>query len=431
MSPLRNGVWMLLYQAARMALGVVLTAWVARSLGPGGFGDYHTVVAMALLFSSLATLGLQSVVIQNAAIASAPDAVLSTALWLRLGSGLLTVALALATVPLWAPPHFEWGWALALVVLVAQAWDVVEYGFISSQHMRPVALVHLTALLLTALTTWIGLLRHAGTGWFLGCFALEYILVATCYAFLFRGKMSTPLRHAAEWARPLLVQGAPMLVSSLAYLLYLRIDTVMLQALAGSQQAGWYSASARLAQMSLFLPMIVVNAVSAQLARSHREASARYTWQKQALYSLLATLGLGVALGCTLLGPWLVPLLFGEAYAPSAILLAWHGWIALPLFVRTGMDRVFVTEGHAKFNMLFHGTIALANVGLNFVLIPRFGALGAVVASLLAVVLGGFVLPLCFSTMRPGARQAWLGLCGPWLWLNAELRTELRGWLGK
>jgi len=428
LSALRTGSWLLLNLVVRLAVGLFLTAWVARALGPAGFGEYQSTIALVLTLSTLASLGMTGVVMQAAAVSSEPATLLGTALRVRAIAGLFLLLGSLTMQSWWLPASLHWSSLCVLLVLLTQAFDVVEYGFINKQHTRPVALVHMGALLVTSLATWMGLRQNAGTDWFIATFTLEYLLVAAAYLLLRTRSAQGTWKFDSSEARMRLRQAFPMLISTLSYMLYLRIDTVMVQAIAGSHQTGLYSASARIAQMGLVLPSILINAVSAGLALNWRDNRPLYQKQVLALYSLLSTVGLIIALASTLLAPWLIALLFGSSFQGSAPLLAWHAWIALLLFVRTGLDRILVTEGLALHSMQSHLAIAMLNLLLNAIFIPYLGALGAVYASLMSILLGGYIIPTLRGETRPGMLLAWQGLLGPLLWVRPDVRRVLQDW---
>ena len=168
--------------------------------------------------------------------------------------------------------------------------------------------------------------------------------------------------------------------------------------------------------------------VAARLAHSFKDEPAAFKRQMMALYSLLSSAGLALALSCALLSTWLVNLLYGDAFERAAPLLTLHGCLAWLLFVRAGLDRSLVVRQRPRDCMGAQLSIALLNVAFNFWLIPRLGALGAVYASLGAVALGGFVLPALVPASRPALQEAWIGLGGPLLWLKPEWRAVLLSW---
>lgn len=60
-----------------------------------------------------------------------------------------------------------------------------------------------------------------------------------------------------------------------------------------------------------------------------------------------------------------------------------------------------VAEGKVKWVQVTTLVGALANVGLNFLLIPKWGIQGAALASLLTQFLANFLTPACIPSLRP------------------------------
>ncbi len=77
-------------QILRMVAGVLVGIWVARYLGPEQFGVFSYVIAFASLFSSIAKLGLDGIVVRD--LVKDPEQrnqYLGTAFWLKLLGALL------------------------------------------------------------------------------------------------------------------------------------------------------------------------------------------------------------------------------------------------------------------------------------------------------------------------------------------------------
>lgn len=62
---LGNGSWLFADKAVRMSIGLIVGVWLARYLGPDRFGKFNYAIAFAALFSPIATLGLNGVVVRE------------------------------------------------------------------------------------------------------------------------------------------------------------------------------------------------------------------------------------------------------------------------------------------------------------------------------------------------------------------------------
>ena len=62
----------MLDKGLRLVLGLVIGIWMARALGPVKFGQFNYAFAFVALFSSIASLGLDGVLVRN--LVNAPEA---------------------------------------------------------------------------------------------------------------------------------------------------------------------------------------------------------------------------------------------------------------------------------------------------------------------------------------------------------------------
>ena len=60
-----NISWLLIDKMLRMVVSIFLGTWIARYLGPEKFGIFNYAVAFVGLFGSLASLGLDEIVIRD------------------------------------------------------------------------------------------------------------------------------------------------------------------------------------------------------------------------------------------------------------------------------------------------------------------------------------------------------------------------------
>src|SRR5438132_9740832 len=68
---LGNLGWLMADRILRLGVGLIVGIWVARYLGPERFGIYNYAIAFVAMFSVLATLGLESIVVRD--MVRAPD----------------------------------------------------------------------------------------------------------------------------------------------------------------------------------------------------------------------------------------------------------------------------------------------------------------------------------------------------------------------
>lgn len=174
-------------------------------------------------------------------------------------------------------------------------------------------------------------------------------------------------------------------VAALLYPVFFQVSTVLLKYLGSNAKAGHFGVALAVMMAIYLFPSTVYQKFL--LSRLHRWAvhdRPRF-WR---IYRMgnLAMLAAGIAVGAALalVAPWLVPLAFGPAFADVDELLAVLA-ICVPLrFLSTSVGSALLTENHMRYRVVAMLAATLVAVALNAWAIPRFGALGAAWATVVA-----------------------------------------------
>jgi O-antigen/teichoic acid export membrane protein len=176
----------------------------------------------------------------------------------------------------------------------------------------------------------------------------------------------------------------PMWIIGMGFLIMTELDTAMLGFFSTEREVGVYAAAKqiinKLPQIALIMSMSLMPMfarVEAHRADALKTAFKRLVRQNIAIFSI-------ITVAILLLAPALVAVFFGSAYAPSAtplrILSLWLPAASTNVLLNGFMDYRTMAGRRA-----LHFALGLGlNVGLNMLLIPRFGATGAAWATLLA-----------------------------------------------
>jgi O-antigen/teichoic acid export membrane protein len=398
--------WLVGHRVVRLMVSLVVGVWVARYLGPRSYGDLSFALACVAVLSPLATLGFDRLVVRD--LVELPDAApetLGSAFALRMLGGLAAGTLALAAIALLRPGNAE---ARALVALAAaaqllQAADVVEQWFQAQVRPRAAVVATLAAGLLGAALKVILILARAPLVAFAWALLAEAALAGVGLALAYRlaGGRPGPWRWSRERAVGLLRDGWPLMLSSAMVMVYLRIDQVMLGKMASSEEVGNYSIAVRLVEVWYFLPMAIVAAVFPGIIEARRVSEALFLSRLQKLYGLMALLGYAVALPTCLLASWALSIVFGDAYGRAGPMVAVLVW-SLP-FTNLGVARgSYLTAMNWKYAYLFMVALGgVVNVVLNLALIPRWGGMGAVIASCISYWLAAHGACYLYPPLRP------------------------------
>jgi O-antigen/teichoic acid export membrane protein len=159
-------------------------------------------------------------------------------------------------------------------------------------------------------------------------------------------------------------------------------DRLFLVELSGTDEVGLYSVGVRIASVAMLLVTAFRLGWPAFAYAIEDEGEARTTYAFVLTYVVLLMSWLAVAL--TLLSPWLVDTIAAPAFGESSRVV---GPLAFGAIGFAGYVVVVIGVGRIRrtqFNWVVTGIAAAVNVALNLILIPRYGMMGAGVATLVS-----------------------------------------------
>lgn len=387
-STLASHTFFSLLSAASNGLLVVLVIVAARILGPEDFGKYATGMAFVFLLEPLTDLGMREYltreVARNREVAKRAFAVMSS----------IKLALCAGTAVLIFPIAAALGYTGEIMLvsgILAVAMFFRSYKFAVRCFFRAfgrydfeTALVvgeRVVTLIMALIVLWSG----GGLIGFVMVFPAVRLVDFVVTLIVFRkkiGRIGLSLNWD-EW-RAMLVGSLPFALMLGMGVLYSRIDVLMLSAMRPFLEVGWYSTGYTLIDVSIIVPMVLSAAVFPTLSvlslsdRNKFEVICRRT-VKYLIIAAAAFMFGGLAVADEI-----ILALFGKAYANSAdvlrILLGSLGFsfvASLSTIFLFALDR----QRQALFSLVI---TVLIVVLLNFLLIPRFGFIGAAVGTALA-----------------------------------------------
>ena len=184
-----------------------------------------------------------------------------------------------------------------------------------------------------------------------------------------------------------------ILVSSLQIVL-VQSDTIMIGALVGATEAGLYTAAKRIAGLLIF-PLIAVNAslsativsLYAQQARAELQRVVNLAVNAVFLITLATCVAIAVA------GKPILAIFGGEFSAGYTVLLI----LLLGQLINSFSGPVAVIlnmTGHHHDTARWYLVSAVTNIGLNFALIPVYGAEGAAIATVIATIISNLAMAI-------------------------------------
>ncbi len=176
----------------------------------------------------------------------------------------------------------------------------------------------------------------------------------------------------------------PFALHGLMWVVYYQVDMIMLKALAPEAEVGFYGAAYRVMEIFGALPRVVFYVAFTQFAKCHAEDPAtmpHHIFKSMRMLFLLIIPCLVIA---GYLQPHVIPFMFGEAFVLSVSLLAvLLPGLAIKMFSTLSEEYLLATEREKQLPYLLL-IVSITNIATNMILIPRMGAMGAAIATVVS-----------------------------------------------
>jgi len=214
------------------------------------------------------------------------------------------------------------------------------------------------------------------------------LALALCIAYLYQ-KLGNFYQHFdLHVAKEMLQDSWPLILSALAVALYMRIDQVMIKQMLGDKEVGLYSAAVRLTEVWYFIPVLITSSLFPAIVTAKKANESLYYSRLQKLYDLMALVAITLAIPTTFLSGWVITLLYGNAFTAAGSVLAINVWAGLLVFLGVVNARFILVEGMNKIMLYMTVSCITLNVIFNLIFIPKYGIIGASIATLLSQCFG-------------------------------------------
>lgn len=398
-----NMSWLTVDKILRMGVGLVIGIWVARHLGPEMFGALSFALAILGILAGVGTLGLQNIVVRDIVCRRkrAPR-IIGTSLALQAAAGLVIYVGVLAALAKLGPQDELLRLLVAIVSarMLVQCSSVFEYWFEAQVQSRFTVVAQVTAFGITSISKIILILIEAPVFWFAAAVFFEAVLAAVLLAIIFLKFGLTSPRPSIDFrmARYLLRQSWPLIISAVAVGLAMRVDQVMIGLFLETRDVGYYSVAVRIAEILALPGMILASSIFPRLLslgaqRFHFEYVRILRYPFYSLFAAAAMLAIAAE-------P-LINFIFGRDFAAAAPALSVVVF-SIPLTYISVMTSKYLLMLKDPSEILRRQLAGLfINIGLNLLLIPWIGIVGAAFATVLTDFLISIAMDFGRSRYKP------------------------------
>jgi O-antigen/teichoic acid export membrane protein len=405
---LRNTAMVLAAKVVARVLALITVIATLKHLHEGPYGTFTTVISYTAIVSVVLDLGFNVLYVREGARHPAEIQrylrnVMSLRLVMAVGSlVVLAIALAIAGLSSLLVPGF------VLMVLTSYS-TLLRNTLYAVQRLtyEAVAVVLESAVLLGLVL--IGIKVNGGVTFFVWAYAGQYAFSCAYFAAVLAWKKIAVIgwRFEPQLLRQWFFQSLPFALTFVLTILYFKVDQPILFAIRGQVEAGWYAAAYKPFEALLFIPMTLLSVVFPVLSVYFRERPQELTDAVSRFFKALLVVGWPIAVGLLMLAHPLTTMFLYPKSEPALRILA----LALAVgFVNNAFIGALSAADRQSSFTWAAGWSLLANVGLNLMLIPFFGYIGASIATVMTeVVLGvaGWILTRRHIGKVPVLQMSW------------------------
>ena len=399
-----NTSWLLAERIFRMAVQLFVGIYVARYLGPERFGLLSYANSYVGIFTAIAILGLDGIVVRE--LVKSPDqrdTFLGTSFLLKVVGTLLMWVLILATLffsnndPLTS----------ALIAIIAfgvlfQTFNVIDYNFQAEVKLKYVVHSQIVQLIVSSITKLVLILKGLPLVWFAAVYSLDAIILAVglAYAYSRNSGSIKKWKWNAKVALALLLDSWPLMFAYMSYLIYAKIDRIMIKEMLDEHNVGIYSAAYILYEAPLFISLMIAKSVYPILVQYYQDNKNKFFQLYSTLSSYMTLLSYLIVLFIFIFHEILIQITFGESFEESSKILMLLSFGMIPMFNAFLRSSYITISGNQKIILYTTLFSAMLNIVLNLLLIKAYGVIGAVYATVFTLTLSLIVLNFAFTNTR-------------------------------
>jgi polysaccharide transporter, PST family len=384
----------------RLGLGFLLSILVARHLGPHDYGLFNLVLSYVHILIPFYTFGVDEGLIKmlvrykDSSDLHKIDKIMATAFFVKLSGGLMAIVVIMSAMllPGDQDPLVIKATLLLSGIMLFRAIDVVDDWYQALLAIKKLALVRILALLLISLLKFYFVYTKREWIYFIWISCAEVLLIEVLYLVIyFRDKKGSFFRIKLidiDIFREILKSSLPMLLILILNYALSRVDQIMIGLLVGNNELGKYAVAVKLIDIWQFFPFAIINTMFPLILKSYFDANSQrspeYILRLKKLYSVLTWSSLLISIFFFLFSNRIIEFFYGAAYDGAGLYLGTYCWLTVFTFFTFAQTKIYTIE-NAISDGVFISVIALfLNIIGNFILLEKFGAIGAIYSSILA-----------------------------------------------
>ncbi|WP_139299296.1 flippase [Vibrio vulnificus] len=359
---------------------------IAREAGPYMFGTYSSILSVTIILSAISALGLNSLLAKEFINKENKiDDILSNALLTRVFSCCI-FSFAAFPISYYVLKVDSTLSLLSSIIVMTSVSQVIDIFFESRLRSVIVAKYKSIAYLTGFALKVISVTYFSSAYSIIVAHILEMSLLLMLSVYFLKSSNDAKVRLSAfsvSYSKKLLKIGSPLMLSSIASIVYMKIDQVFIVALLDKESVGYYSAAVRLCEGLFIISAVIVPSLFPNMLSLYNSSKEKFNRFIGNVFFFLLAIGVLISIPVYLLSDSIIHILYGDEYINSSDVLMWY-CLSIPLiYIGDLFSRWIIVTDNIMLSLQRHLLGLTVNTVMNFILIPTYGIEGAAIASFL------------------------------------------------
>lgn len=389
----------LLKVVTTVALSLLSIRLITGYLGKEGFGDYTTTLAFFAFFSAIADLGISAVTVREISREGADERhILSRVVSLRLISSVGLFLLAPVVLFFFSYPlSVKLGIWITVGAVIFSSFSLFLNGiFQKNIAMDKIALIEFFGKLFQVGAVFVVVSLNLGFLAIISTLLISLVFNASLAFIMSRRYAKFSFIIDVEYWKKFLHQSLPLGASALITFFYFKLDAILLSILQGSGAVGIYGVAYKIIENLTFFPAMLAGLILPLLAKSVFTDKKKFRDIADTTFRVFFIIIVPIIVGGIFLSADIVNIVSGAGFEESGIVLELLLLSLGFIFFGHYFNMMLIVANLQKKLMKMLIFVAIFNISLNFVLIPRYSFFGAAIASvfteMLVVTLTSFLV---------------------------------------
>lgn len=401
----KNVSWIFFGNVLHAILSFLLSILVARILNLNDNGLLTYATSWITFFSSVGSLGFHGIISREfSKNESRANEYIWSCIFARILFSVIAI-IALQVIVRVASPNEP---VLHTIVLCQSStilfgtFDIFIYWYRYKNQAKITAGYRLLAFFFSAVWRVIAILVFDSLILYVIGVASETLIFIVFLIHFYRKNYTTQVSIKKDTMSSMLRMSYPFIFSAILSTIYGQADKIMLKSMIDNSSVALYNASMMIAGLVVIIPTTLIEGFRPDIMDAKNCNEMLYQRRLRQLYAIIFWTCIAYGVFITVFAQRIILLIYGQKYLGAVSSLSLVVWYTSFSYFGSINNVYMVAEEKQKWVQMTTLTGAVANIFLNFLLIPHFGIVGAALASLLTQFLANFILMAIIPDLRKG-----------------------------